>query len=87
MFRKREEEQRRRDAVQQVSTDKRRGPAVRPEQETISLVNIIEDLTMNDSVAEAKVSSKAERTKSKVERHKGTNRQKLLLDVVMCDVL
>lgn len=83
VFRKREEEQRRRDAVQQVSTDKRRGPAVRPEQETISLVNIIEDLTMNDSVAEAKVSSKAERTKNKVERHKG----KLLLDVVMCDVL
>lgn len=51
---------------------------VRAEQETISLVNIIEDLTMNDSVVETKKSSKAERTKSKVERHKGTIVQKFL---------
>lgn len=48
---------------------------VRAEQETISLVNIIEDLTMNDSAAETKKASKAERTKSKVERYKGTNVQ------------
>lgn len=73
MFRKREEEQRRREAVQQDSAEKRRVPLVRAEQETISLVNIIEDLTMNDSVLETKKSSKAERPKSKVERQKGTN--------------
>lgn len=75
MFRKREEEQRRREAVQQVSAEKRRVSLVRAEQETISLVNIIEDLTMNDSAAETKKASKAERTKSKVERYKGTNVQ------------
>lgn len=60
--------------MQQVSAEKRRVSLVRTEQETISLVNIIEDLTMNDSVVETKA-SKAERTKSKVERYKGTNVQ------------
>ncbi|XP_070822569.1 inversin isoform X1 [Chaetodon trifascialis] len=70
---KREEEQRRREAVQQVSVasaEKRRVPLVRTEQEKLCLVNIIEDLTMNDSVVETKKSSKAERAKSKEERHK-----------------
>lgn len=61
--------------MQQVSAEKRRVSLVRAEQETISLVNIIEDLTMNDSAAETKKASKAERTKSKVERYKGTNVQ------------
>lgn len=73
MFRKREEEQRRREAVQQDPAETRRVPLVRAEQETVSLVNIIEDLTMNDSVLETKKSSKAECPKSKVERQKGTN--------------
>lgn len=70
---KREEELRRREAVQQVSVaadEKRRVPLVRTEQEKLSLVNILEDLSMNDSVVETKKSSKAERTKSKEERHK-----------------
>ncbi|XP_054477413.1 inversin isoform X2 [Anoplopoma fimbria] len=70
---KREEEQRRRKAVQQVSVataEKRRVPVVRTEQEKLSLVNIIEDLSMNDSVVETKKSSKDERTKSKEERLK-----------------
>ncbi|XP_049903241.1 inversin isoform X1 [Epinephelus moara] len=70
---KREEEQRRREAVQRVSVvaaEKRRAPLVRAEQEKLSLVNIIEDLTMNDSVVETKKSSRAERTKSKEERLK-----------------
>ncbi|KAG8010085.1 Inversin [Nibea albiflora] len=70
---KREEEQRRREAVQQVSlaaAEKRRVPLVRTEPEKTSLVNIIEDLSMNDSVVETKKSSKAERAKSKEEKHK-----------------
>ncbi|XP_071325598.1 inversin isoform X3 [Trachinotus anak] len=66
---KREEEQRRREAVQQVS-EKRKVSLVRAEQEKLSLVNMIEDLSMNDNVVETKKSSKAERTKSKEERHK-----------------
>ncbi|KAI3360486.1 hypothetical protein L3Q82_002370 [Scortum barcoo] len=70
---KREEEQRRREAVQQVfmaSAEKRRVSLLRTEQEKLSLINMIEDLSMNDSVVETKKSSKAERTKSKEERHK-----------------
>ncbi|XP_040901157.1 inversin isoform X2 [Toxotes jaculatrix] len=70
---KREEEQRRREAVQQVSAstaEKWRVSLVRAEQEKLSLVNIMEDLSMNDSVVETKKSSKAEGTKSKEERHK-----------------
>lgn len=66
MFRKREEEQRRREAVQQISlaaAEKRRVPLVRTDPEKISLVP---------------KSSKAERTKSKEERHKGTNVPKFL---------
>ncbi len=79
MLRKREEEQRRREAVQKVSVttaEKRRVPLVRTEQEKISLVNIMEDLAINDSVEETKKSTKAERIKSKEERHKGINVQK-----------
>ncbi|XP_031709449.1 inversin isoform X2 [Anarrhichthys ocellatus] len=67
---KREEEQRRRKAVQQVSVstaEKRRVPVVRTEQEKLSLVNILEDLSINDPVVKT---SKAERTKSKEERLK-----------------
>lgn len=78
MFRKREQEQRRREAEQQASAEKWRAPLVRAEQETSSLVNIVEVLTMKDSVVEAKKSSKAERTKSKVERQKGTIVKKFL---------
>ncbi|XP_062278125.1 inversin isoform X2 [Scomber scombrus] len=69
---KREEEQRRREAVQRVATvEKRKVSVVRAEQEKLSLVNIIENLSMNDSVVETKKTSKPERTKSKEERHKG----------------
>ena len=70
VFRKREEEQRRRE---QISAEKQRAPLERTEQEVISLVNIVGELTMNDSVVETKKSSKAEHNKSKVERHKGIN--------------
>lgn len=71
VLRKREEEQRRREAVQKVSVasaEKRRLASVRAEQDK-SLVNIIEDLSINDSVAETKKSSKEE-------RHKGRSMQK-----------
>lgn len=78
MFRKREEEQRRREAVQQISPDKRRVAVVRAEQEKISLVNMIEGLSLNESVVETKKPSKAERTKCKEDRHKGTNAQNFL---------
>jgi len=77
--RKRGEEQRRRKAVQPASlatAEKRRVPVVRTEQEKLSLGNIIEDLSLNDSVGETKKSSKAERAKSKEERLKGTHVQK-----------
>ncbi|XP_029306564.1 inversin isoform X2 [Cottoperca gobio] len=70
---KKREEERRREAVQQVSVasaEKRRIPLVRAEQDKLSLVNIIEDLSINDSVVEKKISSKAERAKSKDERLK-----------------
>ena len=62
--------------VSVATAEKRRVPLVRTEQEKLSLVNIIEDLSMNDSVVETKKSSKAERAKSKEERLKGTNVQK-----------
>nr|XP_020462790.1 inversin isoform X2 [Monopterus albus] len=70
---KREEEQRRREAVQQGSVsaaEKLKVSLVKVEQEKLSLVKIIEDLSLNDSVVETKKSSKAEHTKSKEERHK-----------------
>uniref|UniRef100_A0A7N6FF38 Inversin n=1 Tax=Anabas testudineus TaxID=64144 RepID=A0A7N6FF38_ANATE len=54
---KREEEQRRREAVQHVSVstaEKRKVSLVKVEQEKLALVNIIEELSMNDSVAEIK---------------------------------
>lgn len=82
--RKREEEQRRRDAVQRVSAaEKQRPPVVTPEQETNSFVNMIEDLTMSDSVAETKMPTKAESAKSKGEKHKGTSGQKPLLGALV----
>ncbi|KAM3614919.1 uncharacterized protein V6R79_020788 [Siganus canaliculatus] len=70
---KREEEQRRREAVQHVSVaiaEKRRVSLVKTEQEKIALVNVIQDLSVNDSAVEIKKSCKAERAKSKAERHK-----------------
>lgn len=77
--RKREEEQRRRDAVQRVPVaNKQLPPAVSPEQETNSFVTMIEDLTMSDSAAETKMPTRAEGVKSKGEKHKGTSGQKLL---------
>lgn len=82
--RKREEEQRRRDAVQRVSVaEKQRPPVVRPEQETNSFVNMIEDLTMSDSVAETEMPTKAEGAKSKGEKHKGMSGQKLVLGALV----
>lgn len=72
--------------MQQVSVAEKRGPpVVRPEQETNSLVNMIEDLTMSDSVAETKMPTKAERAKSKGEKHKGASGQKLLSEAFMCN--
>lgn len=67
--------------MQLVSVDaaeKRRGPSVKTEQG--QLVNIIEDLSINDSVVEKKRSSKAERTRSKEERLKGT---KVFLKIIL----
>lgn len=70
--------------MQQVPVaEKRRPPVVKPEHETNSLVNMIEDLTMSDSVAETKMPTKAERTKSKGEKHKGTSGRKLLSGALM----
>ena len=66
-----------------ATAEKRRVPLVRTEQEKISLANMIGDLSMNDSVVET--SSKAERTKSKEERHKGTNVQKFI--IVMMELI
>ncbi|KAM9851907.1 inversin [Aulostomus maculatus] len=70
---KREEEQRRREAVQRISVEKRKVSVVRAEQEKLSLVNLMEDLSMNDSMVEKerKKSSKCEWIKSKEERYKG----------------
>lgn len=71
VLRKREEEQRRRGAVQQIAVDKQPVPVTRTQQKTDSLVNVIENLTVSDSAGETKKSSKAERTKTKTERLKG----------------
>ena len=89
MFRKREEEQRRKEAVQQVSVataEKRRVALGRAEQEKLSLVNNIEDLTMNDSVVETKKLSKAERKKTKEEKQKGIWMLKVMLQLVILSV-
>lgn len=64
--------------MQQATAEKRRVSLVKAEQEKLSLVSIIEDLSMNDSLMETKKSSKAERSKSKEERHKGTEVEKCL---------
>lgn len=72
VFRKREEEQRRRGAAQQVTVDKQSSQILmRTEQKTDSLVDVIENLSMRDSMVETKKSSKAEHTKNKTERLKG----------------
>lgn len=44
---------------------------MRTEQKTDSLVYVIENLTMRDSMVETKKLSKAEHTKSKTDRLKG----------------
>ncbi|XP_029957966.1 inversin isoform X2 [Salarias fasciatus] len=70
---KREEEQRRREAVQKVSApaaEKRKVSQMKVEQEKLSLVNIIGNLSINDAPVETQKASKTERTKSKEERHK-----------------
>ncbi|XP_071376347.1 inversin [Centroberyx affinis] len=68
---KREEEQRRREAEQQISlasAEKRKISLAQAEQEKLSLVNIMKELSVNDSVVETK--KKVERTKNKEEGHK-----------------
>lgn len=80
MFRKREEEQRRRNAVQKIlstNTEKRKSSLVRAEIDKPFLVNIIEDLSINDSDETKK--SQSETAKTKEERLKGTNRKSFLL--------
>uniref|UniRef100_A0A672G3V1 Inversin n=1 Tax=Salarias fasciatus TaxID=181472 RepID=A0A672G3V1_SALFA len=79
---KREEEQRRREAVQKVSApaaEKRKVSQMKVEQEKLSLVNIIGNLSINDAPVETQKASKTERTKSKEERHKGTKCLRLFL--------
>ncbi|XP_008430853.1 inversin isoform X2 [Poecilia reticulata] len=66
---KREEEQRRRGATQHVGVDgadKRRVSLLSAEQEALSLTNIVEDLTMNDSSVDTKKHAMV-----KEGRHKG----------------
>lgn len=71
IYRKREEEQRRREAVHHVTVDGQSFTLKRTEQKTDSLVDVIENLTMKDSMVETKKSSKAEHTANKAERPKG----------------
>ncbi|XP_057691486.1 inversin isoform X1 [Corythoichthys intestinalis] len=69
---KREEELRRREAVQQISTltvDERKSSLETAEQEKLSLVNLVGDLSVKDSVVGTKKTSKHER-RSKEEAHK-----------------
>ncbi|XP_041648854.1 inversin isoform X2 [Cheilinus undulatus] len=76
---KREEEQRRREAVQQVSAtspEKQGVPLVKTEQEKRSLVNMMEDLSMNDSVVETKKSSKTKEERHRAHRRKSARRNK-----------
>lgn len=58
--------------------DKQPPPVATPEQETNSIVTLMEDLTMSDSVAESKMPTRAEGAESREEKHKGTRGQKLL---------
>ncbi|KAM9805995.1 inversin isoform X2 [Syngnathus typhle] len=70
---KREEELRRREAVQQTSAatpNERKLSLETTEQENLSLVNLVADLSMKDSMVETKKTTKPER-RSKEERHKG----------------
>lgn len=71
VIRKREEEQRRREAVHRITVDRQSFTLKRAEQKTDSLVDVIENLTMKDSLVETKKSSKAEHTTNKAERPKG----------------
>uniref|UniRef100_UPI0037E834DE inversin n=1 Tax=Semicossyphus pulcher TaxID=241346 RepID=UPI0037E834DE len=76
---KREEEQRRREAVQQVSAaspEKRRVPLVKTEQERLSLVNVMEDLSMNESVVDTKKSTKTKEERHKVHKSRSSRRSK-----------
>ncbi|XP_030014479.1 inversin isoform X2 [Sphaeramia orbicularis] len=70
---KREEEQRRKEAVQKIvpaSAEKQKVPLERVEVEKPSLVSIVENLTINDSMVETKKKSKMGRIKVKEDRHK-----------------
>eukprot|EP00066_Takifugu_rubripes_P014703 XP_011603969.1 PREDICTED: inversin isoform X2 [Takifugu rubripes] len=71
---KREEEQRRREAVHHITVDRQSFTLKRTEQKTDSLVDVIENLTMKDSMVETKKSSKAEHTTNKAERPKDKSR-------------
>lgn len=71
VIRKREEEQRRREAVHHITVERQSFTLKRTEPKTDSLVDVIENLTMRDSLVETKKSSKAEHTTSKAERPKG----------------
>lgn len=55
-----------------VSGEKRKNSVVRADQEKPCLVKVMKDLSINDSAGETKKSSRAEQTKSKEERHRGT---------------
>lgn len=70
MVRKREEGQRIRGAVKQVplSSSASTGKA---QQEKLSLVNVLQDLTLNGLSEETKKRSKAQHSKNKEETHKG----------------
>ncbi|KAM4735135.1 LOW QUALITY PROTEIN: inversin [Anableps anableps] len=74
---KREEEQRRRGATQQIGADgavKRRVSLLRAEQEEISLMNIVEDLTMSDSSVDTKKHTKIKEGKHKAQRSRISRR-------------
>lgn len=57
--------------MQHITVDKQSLPLKRAEQKTDSLVDVIENLSMKDSMVETKKSSKAEHTKNKAVRPKG----------------
>lgn len=54
-----------------VTVDRHSFTLKRTEQKTDSLVDVIENLTVKDSMVETKKSSKAEHTTNKAERPKG----------------
>ncbi|MED6235015.1 hypothetical protein ATANTOWER_012756 [Ataeniobius toweri] len=74
---KREEEQRRRGAARQApedGADKRITSLLRAEQEELSLMNTMEDLTMNDSSVETKKHTKIKDRRHKAQRSRFSRR-------------